>query len=218
MTAFIFDMDGCLLDSVQAWFSIDKRVGEMAGITFTKEDRDTLNAFTLPEAAQWFHDHFGIMSSGEEVAQTMLSYLLEFYQTKVEANAGAFEFVQTLHAAGVPLCVLSSSPQAFIQAGLARTGLKQFFAEDLIISAEDRGLAKRNPDTFSQVCAMLGTDPSDAWLFDDSWYAVASAREAGLHTVGVFSSDLCGTHEEFAPYCDQVVDSFTELNAGDFLK
>lgn len=217
MPGFIFDMDGCLLDSVKAWHAVDKHICDTAGITLSKEDRDELSTFTLPEAAVWFHERFGVMESGEEVVRTMGAYLLEFYQTEVEANPGAVEFVRALHEAGATMCVLSSSPQAFLQAGLARAGLKQFFEDDLVISAEDRGWAKRNPDTFEKVCALLGTQPSDTWLFDDSWYAPATARQAGLHTVGVFSSDLCGTHEELAGHCDKVIDAFTELDPADFL-
>lgn len=218
MTGFIFDMDGCLLDSIKAWHAVDQRLCKSAGITLSKEERDKLSTLTLPEAAVWFHEHFGIMGSGEEVIEAMSAFLLDFYQTEVEANPGAIEFVSALHDAGVSLCVLSSSPQVFLQAGLARAGLKQFFDDELVISAEDRGWAKRKPETFEKVCALMGAPCADTWLFDDSWYAPASARKAGLRTVGVFSSDLCGSHEELARYCEKVVDDFTELEAGEFLK
>jgi len=218
MIGFIFDMDGCLLDSVKAWHTVDKHVCDTAGITLSKEERDKLSTLTLPEAAVWFHERFGIMSDGDEVLQTMSAFLLDFYQNEVEANPGALEFVRAVYDAGAPMCVLSSSPQAFLQAGLAHAGLKEFFTDDLIISAEDRGWAKRNPDTFEKVCALLGTQPDETWLFDDSWYSPACAREVGLRTVGVFSSDLCGSHEELARYCDVVVDDFTGLNPADYLK
>lgn len=218
MSGFIFDMDGCLLDSIKAWHALDKRVCESAGVTLSKEERDELSTLTLPEAAVWFHEEFGILESGDAVVKVMTGFLLEFYQTEVEPNLGAVEFVRALHDAGAPLCVLSSSPQAFMQAGLARAGLKRFFDDELIISAEDRGWAKRKPETFTKVCALMGARPTDTWLFDDSWYAPASAREAGLRAVGVFSSELCGSHEELARYCERVIDDFTELDAGEFLK
>ena len=107
----------------------------------------------------------------------------------------------------------------YLQTGLAHAGLKKFFPnDDLVISAEDRGWAKRKPETFEKVCALLGTQPAETWLFDDSWYSPACAREVGLRTVGVFSSDLCGSHEELARYCDVVIDDFTGLNPADYLK
>lgn len=217
MVGFIFDMDGCLLDSIKAWHEVDRRLCESAGISLTKEERDKLSTLTLEEAAVWFHERFGIMGSGEEVVRTMGGYLLDFYEREVEANPGAVGFVGALHEAGVPLCVLSSSPQAFLRGGLEHAGLSRFFGDDLVISAEDRGWAKRKTDTFEKVCALMGTKPGETWLFDDSWYAVASARDAGLRTVGVFSSDLCGTHEELARHSNYVVDSFAELDPNHFL-
>ena len=217
MAGFIFDMDGCLLDSIRAWHTVDKRLCESAGITLSKEERDELSTLTLPEAADWFHERFGIMGSGSEVVQVMMGYLLDFYRTEAAANPGVEAFLQAVYDSGAPMCVLSSSPQSFLQAGLSTAGIKRFFADELVISAEDRGWAKRKGDTCQKVCALLGTDPEDTWLFDDSWDAVATAREAGLRTVGTFSANECGTHEELARHADIVIDDFTELNPAGFV-
>ena len=217
MAGFIFDMDGCLLDSIWLWHEAEQGVLDTAGITLTKEERDKLNALTLEEAGAWFHDRFGIMGSGEEVARAVVSHMLDVYRTKVEANPGVVDFVRALHDAGAPMCVLSSSPQAFLQAGLGHAGLLDFFPEDRVLSAEDKGLKKREPSTFAKVCAMLGTKPADTWLFDDSWYALATAKGAGLRIVGTHSVDSCGTHEELAEYSDLVIDDFCGLNPADFL-
>ena len=218
MTGFIFDMDGCLLDTIWLWHEAEQNVLEHAGVTLSKSERDELNALTLEEAGAWFHDRFGIMDDGEEVVRTIVEYMLEYYSTKAEANPGVVDFVRAVYDAGAPMCVLSSSPQAFLQAGLGHAGLKGFFADSLIISADDMGLTKRNPSTFHHVCSLLGTDPADTWLFDDSWYALACAHDTGLCTVGTFSSDDCGSHDELARYCERVVDDFTELVVSDFLK
>lgn len=217
MSGFIFDMDGTLLHSIHIWHEAEQRITDAAGVELSKEDRDELNALTLEEAGAWFHSRFGIMGSGEEVAQAIIGHMLDFYRNEVEVNPGAVEFVKAVHAAGAQLCVLSSSPQAFLQAGLAHTGLKQYSDDGLVISAEDAGMTKRSPETFERICPLLGCAPSDTWLFDDSWYALATARGVGVRCVGVFSADDCGTHEELARYSERVVDDFTALDAGDFL-
>ena len=215
-SGFIFDMDGCLLDTIWLWHEAERRITDDAGIVLTKEQRDELNALTLEEAGRFFHERFGIMDSGGDVVGAIISYMLDYYATGAKANPGVVEFVRDAALSGARLCVLSSSPQSFLQAGLACAGLKGFFSDEFIISAEDAGWTKRNPSTFEKVCDIMGLRCGDAWLFDDSWYALASAREAGLKTIGVFSSDSCGTHDELASHSDKVIDSFEELSIHDF--
>ena len=212
MSGFIFDMDGVLLDSIHIWHKSERMILDMAGITLTKEQRDELNALTLEEAGQWFHDLFGIMRDGKQVSEAIVDHMLTFYRDEVQAKPGALEFVRAVHEAGEPLCVLSSSPQAFLQAGLAHAQIKQYFQPELIISAEDAGLKKRSPGTFSRVCELLGTQPGETWLFDDSWYALETARDEGLRCVGIYSSDNCGTRVELARYAEFVADDFTSFN------
>lgn len=210
-------MDGTLLDSIHIWLESEQVVLDEVGVQLSKEERDELNALTLEQAGDFFHERFGIMGSGEEVVGLIVEQMLKFYRSSVRAKPGAVDFVRAVRAAGHPMCVMSSSPQSFLQAGLGTAGIKDLFEPELIVSAEDMGVTKRAPEAFERVCEALGCAPEDTWLFDDSWYALATAHGLGIHTVGVHSNDSCGTREELGRYCKTVVEDFTELDVADYL-
>ena len=203
---FMLDCDGTLMDTIDAWHEAERHIARMANIELSKEERDLLNTYTLEEVSVFFNERYGVGASPDEVMRFVIEFMLDYYQTQSEAVPGALAFVRAAHDAGVAQCVLSSSPQAFLQAGIERGGMRPYMDE--IISVEDLGMTKRDPNTYAIVCERMGVQPADAWLFDDSWYALEAARIAGCRTVGVYSTDWCGTREQLANYAERVIDDF----------
>ncbi|MBO4352241.1 MAG: HAD family phosphatase, partial [Eggerthellaceae bacterium] len=105
------------MDSIGAWHRLDAQLADEAGITLTDADRAALNASTLDEAAAYFHDHYAIGRDAQEVSDRFTSILFAYYRDEASEVAGALAFVRAARDAGVKMCVLSSSPQAFLQAG-----------------------------------------------------------------------------------------------------
>lgn len=206
----ILDCDGTLVDSIGAWHEAEYTLVAEAGMQLSKEQIDELNTLTLEETGPFFHERLGIGESSQAVIDAILAYLLDYYRARSQAAAGALEFVRRASELGLAMCVLSSSPLSFLQAGMERGGFLPYIEH--IVSVEDLDTTKRDIATYQHVCALFGVDLADAWLFDDSWYALATARSAGCGTVGVFSDDSCGSHEELARYSDIVVDSLAELD------
>ena len=77
-TAFLFDCDGVLLDSIGAWHDLDATIAAEANIELTAKDRRDLNASTLDEAAAIFHERYGIGASAEEVTARFNEILFEY--------------------------------------------------------------------------------------------------------------------------------------------
>ncbi len=205
----IFDCDGTLLDTIDAWHEVEDQLLCEQGITLTKAERDELSTLTLDEAGVFFYERFTGIESPDQVRQLIVDHLLDYYRTRSVPVPGAEEFVALLAKRDVPTSVLSSSPQSFLQAGLGRTSMPSYLKA--IVSVDDVPGSKRDVETYHYVCELMGVTPDQTWFFDDSWYALKAAQEAGLHTVGVFSSDKCGTREELSRYSEQVIDDFTDL-------
>lgn len=209
-TGFIFDCDGTLIDSIEAWLDAEGEVARGAGVVLSKEQRDELNTLTLPEAGDFFHERFGIGESGAAVVAQIDAFMLDFYRERAEGRPGALAFVRGLREQGARITVASSSPRAFLEAGLERAGFAPYL--DAIVSVDDVEGSKRDPFIFRRCCAIMGVDPQRTWGFDDSVYALESMASEGMRCVGVYSSPLCSTEDELAGASELVIGDFVGLD------
>ncbi|NPD30871.1 HAD family phosphatase [Eggerthellaceae bacterium zg-1084] len=210
----VFDCDGTLLDTIDAWHRAEAHVAQQAGVSLSRADRDVLNTLTLPEAAAFFHERFGVGDSAPQVAERIEEFMMSFYRTQCCERPGALAFVRGLRQAGVRMVVASSSPRAFIQAGLERCGFLPYL--DGVVSVDDVEGSKRDPFIYRHCCELMGVEPERAWGFDDSAYAVAAMTELGMRCVGVYSSPLCGSYVHLARHARFVIQRFDELDPAVF--
>ncbi len=208
--AVVFDCDGTLLDSMSAWHALEADLAWMAGVELTPWQTDLLNANTLPQTVAYFHGTYGVGKSYDSLLGEARNFLLESYRTQVQPREGACDLVRDLHGRGVKLAVASSSPGAFLRAGLERAGVLDLF--DVVCSAEDEGASKRDGAFVQSVLDRLGTKAEDAWCIDDSVYALKTMKGVGLSTVGVYDSDAAGTFADLQATADVAVRKLTEID------
>ena len=157
----IFDCDGTLIDSMMVWRETEAGLARRANVTLTAAEIDALTAMTIPECGAFFHERFGLGSSGDEVVAMMDELMLEFYRERALARPGALEFVQALAERGVRMSVASSSPQPYLQAGLERCGFAPYL--DAIVSVDDVGASKREPAVYDHAREAMGTPLAATW-------------------------------------------------------
>lgn len=211
----IFDCDGTLIDSMDAWRDLEGELGRRAGAELTSEDRQTLCTLNIPESAQYFHDRFGLGASGDEVVGMMDEIMLDFYGNRAVARPGALAFIEGLARHGVVMSVASSSPKPYLEAGLACAGIAPYL--EAVVSVEDVHSNKRDPKVYDHTRDLMGTSTSLTWGFEDAIYAVRTLARAGYGTVGVYDHDLSGTWGQLSAEADLAIRSFEDLDAERFL-
>lgn len=215
VTGVIFDCDGTLLDSMDAWLCAQAELARRAGVALTDDDEQTLITMTIPETGGFFHDRFGLGEDAVAVVGMIDEIMLEHYSGEyVVARPGALGFVRGLHEAGVVCSVASSTPQKLLRAGLDNTGFSPYLVA--VVSVDDVGVSKRDPDVYHHARELMGTPLESTWVFEDSVYALRTLRAAGYHTVGVYDQDVSGTVEQLS-VADEVILGFTDLDAAEFL-
>lgn len=211
----IFDCDGTLLDSMRVWRETEAELARRANVTLSAADTDALTAMTIPECGTFFHERFGLGSSGDDVVATIDELMLEFYRERVLARPGALMFVQGLAERGVRMSVASSSPQPYLQAGLERCGFAPYF--DAIVSVDDVGASKREPAVYDSAREAMGTPLATTWGVEDSVYAVHTLKAADYRTLGIYDCDISGTVEELREAAERFIATFEDVDCDTFV-
>lgn len=211
----IFDCDGTLVDSMEAWHEVDRQLCAEAGIALTPQDADAITTMSLEEASAYMHEQCGLGESTEAVMAMIFDRMRAFYANEVEARPGALAFVRALHERGVPLAVASSTSPDMLRACLDRCGFTPYL--QAIVSVDDLNTSKREPTVYDHARSFLGTDRAHTWGFEDAAYALDTLRGAGYRTAAIYDNDISGTREALRERADVYFEDFTQLDVDEFL-
>ena len=176
-------MDGTLVDSMPFWSALGKDYLNALGITPTAEQLAPIGPMTMLEAAAYFMDLFHIPGPPERIVREMESVMEDHYRSDVPLKPGMKEYLETLKARGVRLCIATATAEPLSHACLSRLGVDHLF--DFILSCETLGVSKNRPDVYLEAARRLGAAPEACAVFEDALYAARTAKEAGFYTVAV---------------------------------
>ncbi|MCC7145188.1 MAG: HAD family phosphatase [Phycisphaeraceae bacterium] len=131
----------------------------------------------------------GELPGVEELCRVKSRFFKELVREGVPTVAGVREFVAQVHGE-LPMAVASGSMRHEIEEVLGKLGMREFFA--LIVSADDVKRSKPDPATYRLAVAKLaeafaerGIEAGDCLAIEDTTAGIASARGAGLLTLGL---------------------------------
>jgi len=107
----------------------------------------------------------------------------ELLRAELTPVDGVIAAMDALDAAGVPMCVASSSDHYRLRLVLGQTGLLARFA-DRIHSATDVDDGKPAPDLFLRAAEVHGVAPAHCVVVEDSTPGVTAGVASGMRTLG----------------------------------
>ena len=182
-TFAIFDMDGTLVDSMGYWNQLSDEYLSRHGIPgLSPELKEESIALTMLGSAQLFIREFGLPFTPEQISAEINGLMEEHYRRDVPLKPGAADFLRRLQAAGVKMCIASSTAPYLIDICLNRLGVRDCF--QFLLSCEEVGVGKNRPDVYLEAARRLGGTPKNTVIFEDILVASATAKKAGF-TLGV---------------------------------
>jgi HAD superfamily hydrolase (TIGR01509 family) len=182
--AVVFDNDGLLLDTEQAWTRAEVTLFARRGRTFTMEHKRDLIGSSGAAAAAKLEAMLELPGEGVALMDELHDVVMQELLTGVAPRAGALELLDALAAAGVPIGLASNSPRAFVDRALEVAGVLdgRFGA---VVAGDEVAAQKPAPDVYLAACEALGAAPRRSAALEDSAVGVAAAAAAGMFVVGV---------------------------------
>ena len=213
--AFIFDMDGTIVDNMafhtESWLAFFARRGktfdpdaffrETAGAQVREILRQRLDP-DIPD------DEIAVLAQEKEALYR------EMYGPHRSAIQGFEDFVTAARAQGVKLAVATSAPPANIVFTLDDLDLRRHF--DAVVGAADVARGKPHPDVFLKAAEKLGVNPADCIVFEDAPMGVEAARRAGMKAVVIATTLPADAFREFDNVI-RIVEHYEDLDAASLL-
>lgn len=183
----IFDIDGVLLDSLEIWKDLGARYLKSIGVW----PEDGLNRILFPmsmeEGADHLKKHYRLNESITDILNGISKMLEAFYFEEVLPKPGAKELLEYMKTKGIRMTAATSSPRLYVEKALERNGMLDHL--EGIFSDSEIKTDKHSPDIYLAASGFIKTDPGETLVFEDSLYALKTAKAAGFVTVGVYDAN-----------------------------
>ena len=184
--AFIFDLDGVIVDTAKYHYLAWKKIATELGIDFTHEHNELLKGVSRVRSLDIILGLGDVEASQEQKDQWLiqkneeyLSYLVDMDQSEI--LPGVMTVLEFLKANQQPIALGSASKNA--RPILEKTGILSYF--DAIVDGNDVSNAKPDPEVFLQAAQKLGITNENSIVFEDSVAGIQAANIAAMTSIGI---------------------------------
>ncbi|MBK9527732.1 MAG: HAD family phosphatase [Acidobacteria bacterium] len=181
--AFIFDMDGTLVDNMhvhtEAWAKLLEENGvEMDAYKFLVATAGKTNREILPTV-------FGEISEDRitELAKRKEILYRDAYLPIRKPVDGLVEFLTEAQSLGIKMAVATAASNPNMEFILDGLDLRRFFGA--VTTATDVKVGKPDPAMFLVSAAKLGVEPKNCIVFEDAIGGFEAAHRAGMVSIGI---------------------------------
>lgn len=192
MQAFLFDLDGVIVDTAHFHYQAWRRLAnEKLGFDISEEFNESLKGVSRTESLDRILAEGGV-SLDDTTKETYASLKNQWYvelvnqMTPDDILPGIQQFLKETRAAGIKIGLGSVSKNA--RPILEHIGIVDAF--DVIIDGTKISKGKPDPEVFLKGAEELGVSPAECVVFEDAVAGIESGKRAGMKTVGIGQADV----------------------------
>jgi beta-phosphoglucomutase len=204
--AFIFDLDGVIVDTAKYHFSAWKKLANSIGVDFTEHQNEQLKGVSRVKSLEKILTWGNKSISEDEFMELMalknddyLSYINKMDESEILPDVP--KVLNYLTEKNQPIALGSASKNA--RSILSKVKLLDKF--DSIVDGNDVKKAKPNPEVFTRAASELNIPAQDCIVFEDSLAGIKAANIAGMISVGIGDKHILNE-------ADYIFNDFTEIS------
>lgn len=200
--AFIFDMDGVIVDSNPYHKIALRQFCEKHGHKLTETElREKIYGRTNKD---WIPNLFGKISPelALKYANEKEALFRALYADDIKPVPGLIEFLEGLDRMELPRAIATSAPRENVDFTLDKTATRSYFRVILDESFVNRG--KPDPEIYLKTAMTLNLPPGQCIVIEDSLSGIEAAKAAGSRVIAITT-----THSKAElPPVDLIIDDF----------
>ncbi|HPH84623.1 MAG TPA: HAD family phosphatase [Ferruginibacter sp.] len=201
--AFIFDLDGTLLDNNQYHLLAWKQYLKEKGLEISDADyRKNVNGRTNKDVIEYIYQRKMTDAEAMVFAQEKEAVYRELYAADIKPVAGLIEFLEAARLLNIPMAIATSGIQVNIDFMFDHVPIRQFFS--VIVNSAHISKGKPDPEIYEKAAALLNIPADNCLVFEDAVVGVQSAKAAGMPVVAILTTHPA---EELSK-ADLIVDNF----------
>lgn len=183
MKSAIFDMDGVVVDSVEAYAIAFYNQFRKIGLEVKKERIRQMVGMTPYAITEKIFEENDIKESVERFVANMSEEFKKIGKGKIKRLPKVIEFLEKLDSVNVKNAIASGTTPELIKFTIEIMGMRKYFQE--IVSGSEVEKGKPEPDIFLLAAKKLNVDLKDCIVFEDSIVGVEAAKRAGMECIGL---------------------------------
>ena len=184
--AFIFDLDGVIVDTAKYHYKAWKKLANDLGFDFTLEQNELLKGVSRVKSLEILLNIGNVQlteTKQQQIMQDKNKHYLEFISKmgQDEILDGIYDVLIYLKERKIPFSLGSASKNA----RLILTQLELIDLFDAIVDGNDVSKAKPDPEVFLIASNKLNIDAKDCIVVEDAIAGIEAANSAGMISIGI---------------------------------
>ena len=205
-TAALFDLDGVLVDSEGVYYEFWDNIDKMFP-TGIPDFAASIKGSTLKKIMDYFPDpdvRSRIIKMLDEQERSMKYVLFD----------GVLPFLDDLRSRHIPCAIVTSSNEDKMHKLFDQhPGFADYFK--VVITDRQVTRSKPDPQGYLMAASQLDCDPSDCYVFEDSFSGHEAARRSGAKVIALSTTNTADLLKDKA---DKVISSFNQLSVDKLLE